>query len=160
LAPQLVLNLLEDLIERMFLAHRKNVTACFLRYLTKISFVASSTERNSTTARIKPMVDVVDAIYDGIAALRGFNGATTVVGAALIRAVRNQNQRLAPYFVFQLLAGCQLNRIEEQRPLRRSNRWNGAAVGNRAYTNRSASVPAQVPQRGRELPRRIGVILQ
>ncbi len=100
-----------------------------LRHLPQVAF-ASAAEH--PPLHVKPPVDVIDAVNDGVRFLGRFDAVLPVVGAALIVAVGDQDQRFSANFALQLFVRRQIDGVEQQRAFWRPVCGTGPCVRNRA----------------------------
>src|SRR5271166_6088962 len=129
LAAQLVLNLLKRLPQLLLLiANFDHAAAGLLGQ--PLHFIVAAVAESAVEAPVSNEDDVADRV----SLLRGFNSLLDLQTASLVFAVGEDDHRLAPDFVLQLLVRAEINCVVEQGTARVGGRNRSSAQSRRAAT--------------------------
>src|SRR5271165_3003837 len=121
LAAQFVLNLLKRLPQLLLLiADFDHPAASLFRQLPHFGVAAVA------ESAVEAPVSNEDDVADRVSLLRGFDGLLDLQAASLVFAVGEDDHRLAPDFVLQLLVRAEINCVVKQRAARRGRNRSSA----------------------------------
>ena len=106
LGAHLVLDFLEDVIQRILAIHFEHAPAGFIRHLLQLAFPA---------AAIHPRIGVVDAVDDRVRQLGLANRLFADLAAPGIDAVGDHHDNFAAHFALQSLIRRQIYRVPQHR---------------------------------------------
>src|SRR5271166_18431 len=152
LAAQLVLNLLKRLPQLLLLiANFDHAAAGLLGQ--PLHFIVAAVAESAVEAPVSNEDDVADRV----SLLRGFNSLLDLQTASLVFAVGENDHRLAPDFVLQLLVRAEINCVVKQRAARVGG-WNWSSAQSRRAAAK-AGVDLHLVQRPRQVTNIVGEIL-
>src|SRR5271165_802584 len=152
LAAQFVLNLLKRLPQLLLLiADFDHPAAGLFRQLPHFGVAAVA------ESAVEAPVSNEDDVADRVSLLRGFNSLLDLQTASLVFAVGENDHRLAPDFVLQLLVRAEINCVVKQRAARVGG-WNWSSAQSRRAAAK-AGVDLHLVQRPRQVTNIVGEIL-